>query len=54
MTILLNVARMTFSLCDRVKNTVGKEDAGYQHFLLFPQSFPKPSLLGLLKVRIEW
>ena len=29
----LNVAKMTISLCDRVKNTVGKEvNAGYQHF----------------------
>ena len=27
----------------RIKNTVGKvENAGYQHFLLFPQCFQKP------------
>ena len=32
-----NVAKMTFSLCDRVENTVGKEEnTVYQHFLLFP------------------
>ena len=49
----LNVAGITISLYDGVKNTVGKEEsAGYQHFLLFPQHFPKPSSLGLLKVRI--
>ena len=46
---------MTISLCDRVGNTVGKEEnAGYQHFLLFPQFFPKPSSLGSLKVGIVW
>ena len=40
------VAKMTISLCDRVENTVGKEEnTGYQHFLLFPQCFPKPSSL---------
>ena len=43
------------SLFDRVENTVGKgENAGYQHFLLFPQYFPKPPSLGLLKVGIVW
>ena len=46
---------MTISLCDRVENTVGKEEnAGYQHFLPFPQCFPKPSSLGSLKVRNVW
>ena len=45
---------MTISLYDRVENTVGKgENAGYQHFLLFPQCFPNPSL-GSLKVEIVW
>ena len=43
------------SFLDRVENTVGKgEKAGYQHFLLFPQCFPKPSSLGLLKVGFVW
>ena len=39
----------------RVENIVGKgENAGYQHFLLFPQCFQKTTFLGLLKVRIVW
>ena len=51
----LNVAKMTISLCDRVENTVGKEEnAGYQHFLLFPLCFLKPSSLESLKVEIVW
>ena len=46
------VAKMRISLYDRVENTVGKgENAGYQHFLLFPQCFPKSSSL---KVGIVW
>ena len=49
----LNVAKMMISLFDRVESTMGKgENAGYQHFLLFPQCFPKPSSLGSLKVGI--
>ena len=49
------VSRMMISLIDRVENTVGKgENAGYLHFLLFPQCFLKPSCLGLLKVGIVW
>ena len=40
----LNIAKMTISPFDRAENTVGKgENAGYQHFLLIPQCFPKPS-----------
>ena len=51
----LNVVRLMLSLLNRVENTVGKgENAGYQHFLLFLQSFPKPSSLGSLKVRNVW
>ena len=39
----------------REESIVGKgENAGYQHFLLFPQCFQKVSLCGLLKVRIVW
>ena len=46
-----NINKMTISLSDRVENTEGKgENAGYQHFLLFPHCFPKPSSLGILKV----
>ena len=37
----------------RVENSVGKgENAGYQHFLLFPHCFQKTSLSGLLIVGI--
>ena len=44
----IDVVKMTSSLHDRVENAVGKgENAGYQHFLLFPQCFPKPSSLPL-------
>ena len=35
------------SVLDRVENIVGKgENAGYQHFLLFPQCFLKTSFVG--------
>ena len=51
----LNVAKMRFSHCDRVENSVGKEEnADYQHFLLFPQCFPKPSSLESIKAGIVW
>ena len=40
---------------DRVENIVRTgENAGYQHFLLFPQCFQKASFSGSLKVGIEW
>ena len=40
-----NDAEVTISLFDRVENTAGKgENAGYQHFFLFPQCFPNPFL----------
>ena len=43
----LNIDKMTIFLLDRVENTEGKqENAGYQHFLLYPQSFLKLSSLG--------
>ena len=46
----LTVAKMTISLSDRVENAGRKEEnAGYQHFLLFPQCFPKPSSSGAIK-----
>ena len=39
---VLNVAGMMIYLFDRVEDIVGKgENAGYQHFLLFPQCFQK-------------
>ena len=38
-----------------VENIVGKGgNAGYQHFLLFPQCFQKDSLSGSLKAGIVW
>ena len=44
--------RLKFVL-GRIENIVGKgENAGYQHFLLFPQYFLKRSFLEVLKVGI--
>ena len=44
-----------FTVFDRVENTGGKgENAGYQHFLLFPHCFPEPSYLASLKIWIVW
>ena len=38
---------------NRVESIMGKEEnAGYQHFLLFPQCFHNASLLGSLKDRV--
>ena len=38
-----------------VENIVGKgQNAGYQHFLLFPQHFQKAPYSGSLKVWIVW
>ena len=46
----LNVAKMMISLFDGVENTMGKgENAGYQHFLLFPQCFQEASFSRSLK-----
>ena len=46
--------RLKFGL-GRVENIVGKgENAGNQHFLLFPQCFQKTSFSGSLKVVIVW
>ena len=46
------IQTLKFAL-ERVENIVGKgENAGYQHFLLFPPCFQKVSCLGLLKVGI--
>ena len=48
------IVTVMISLFDSVQNTVQKrENAGYQHFLLFPFCFLKPPL-GLFKVRIVW
>ena len=46
--------KLQFAL-GRVVNIVGKEEnAGYQHFLLFPQCFKKHTFSGSLKVEIVW
>ena len=51
----INVTQMMIPVFDRVENIVGKgENAGNQHFLLFPQCFQKASFLGSLKVGIVW
>ena len=51
----LIVSQMMICVTDWIENIVGKgENAGYQHFLLFPRCFQKASFPGLLKVRIVW
>ena len=41
---------MMISVFDRAENIVGKEEnAGYQHFLLFPQCFQKVLLIRVVK-----
>ena len=43
----LKVAKIMIPVFDSVENNVGKgENAGYQHFLLFPQCFQKLSSSG--------
>ena len=51
----LNVAKMMIYVSYWVENIVDKgENAGYQHFLLFPLCFQKASPIGLLKFWIVW
>ena len=51
----INVAKMMIYVFDRAENIVGKgENAGHQHFLLFPQCFQKAFSSGVLKVGIMW
>ena len=46
---------MVITAFDMVENIVGKgENAGYQHFLPFPQCFQKASYTGSLKVMTVW
>ena len=43
----LNVTEMAIFVSTSIENIVGKrENAGYQHFLLFPQCFQKASCKG--------
>ena len=49
----LNVTQKVKAVFHRIENTVGKEEnAGYQHFLLFPQCFQKAFSSRALKVVI--
>ena len=51
----INASQKLKYVLGRVENIMGKgENAGYQHFLLFPQCFPKPSFSVSLKVGIVW
>ena len=45
-----DVAKIMISLKDRVENIVGKGyNAGYQHFILFPQCFQKVFFLRVVE-----
>ena len=51
----IDVAEKLYFVLGRVENIVEKGvNAGYQHFLLFPQCFQKSSSSGSLKVGIVW
>ena len=51
----LNLNKKLKFAMGRVENIVGKgENAGYQHFLLFPQCFQKASCLGSFIVGTVW
>ena len=46
----LNVTQMMEYVFDEIENTVGKgENAGYQHFFLFPIMFSKHFILRVVK-----
>ena len=50
----LNVNQKSKFALGREENVGNGENAGYQHFLLFPQCFQKAFSLGSLKVGIVW
>ena len=51
----INLTQKLKFVLKRVENNVGTgENAGYQHFLLFPQCFQKAFVTGALKVAIVW
>ena len=51
---IILIQKLKFML-ERVENIVGKsENAGYRHFLFFPQCFQKLSFPEVLKVGIVW
>ena len=50
-----NVALTIIHVFDRLENIVVEgENAGDQHFLLFPQCFQKPFISGSLLHRCMW
>ena len=50
-----NVTEKLKFVLEKVENILGKgENAGYQHFLLFPQCFQKPTFPEMLKVGVMW
>ena len=52
---ILNEGELMISVWYRKENNVGKgENAGNEHFLLFPQCFQKASLSGSFKVETVW
>ena len=47
---IFNVVQKMIGVTEWVENMVGiEENAGYQHFLLFPKCFQKPSFFRVLK-----
>ena len=51
----INFSKKSKYVLGWVENIVGKgENAGYKHFLLFPQCFPKLSQSGSLKIGTVW
>ena len=51
----LDIGKKMISLLDTTENIMGKgENAGYQHFLLYPQCFPMSSSSGRAKFIILW
>ena len=49
----INVTQKLKFVSESIENILEKgENAGYQHFLLFPKCFQKPPSLGSLKVGI--
>ena len=51
----INVTKILKFVLEMVENILGKgENAGNQHFLLFPKCFRKPPSSGSLKVGIVW
>ena len=51
----INVTETQKFVLGRVENSMGKgENAGYQHFLIFPLCFQKAPLSGSFKAVIVW